>query len=125
MRLKVIPTKSRMKYLIIIIYLISHNHFLYTVYHLYLLETTSHLQKPHFSTHKPIKPDIATAKQWNNDIPFGSPKLKPQKLTKHYTSLVTKPSSSYLWLVFQKLSLLHHENDQHSPFWNILFYLKP
>ena len=69
MRLKVILAKSKMKNLILIIHLISHNHFLYTMYHLHLLETTFHLQKPHFSTHKSIKLDIVTAQQWNNDIP--------------------------------------------------------
>ena len=99
MRLKVILAKSKMKNLILIIHLISHNHFLYTVYHLCLLETIFNLQKPHFSTHKPIKLDIETAKQLNNDIPSthqNSNLKSPQKIT---LSLVTKPSSTCLWPV--------------------------
>ena len=75
-----------MKNLILIIHLISHNHFLYTVYRLYLLVTTFHLQKPYFSTHKSIKLDIATTKQWNNDIPSArqNSNLKSsQKITLH------------------------------------------
>ena len=57
---------------------------------------------------------------------MGSPKLKPQKPTKKYISLVTKPSSTCLWSVSQPKA-----QPASSQKWSTLsllkysFYLKP
>ena len=73
----------------------------------------------------PIELDIATANQWNNVILSCSPTLKPQKPTKHNTSLVTKSSSACLLSDCQKFSLLCHKMINTFPPKISIFYMKP